>query len=191
MTGPAPCAVVLVEGESDRAAVATIALRRGLDLHRAGVSIVAMGGATNIRSHLERLGPRRHDGLVVAGLYDLAEERFFRRAVDGAGAPRGSSLEASGFFVCDRDLEDEMIRAIGVPGVLDVVEAAGEVAALRALQKQPAHRGGTTEDQLRRFLGTKSGRKARYGRLLAEAVPLDRVPRPLDRLLTHVTDSPH
>jgi hypothetical protein len=177
--------VVLVEGESDRVVLETVASRRGLDLQGAGVTIVAMGGATNIRSHLDRfesleVGPK------VAGLYDVGEERFFRRALNGSSPPAESSLEPFGFFVCDRDLEDEMIRALGVPAVLDVVNAEREASAFRSLQKQPAHREGTVEDQLRRFIGTKSGRKARYGRLLADALPLDRVPRPLDRLLTHV-----
>jgi len=34
--------------------------------------------------------------------------------------------------------------------------------------------------------GTRSGRKSRYARLLAEAVDPARVPRPLERLLAHV-----
>ena len=35
-------------------------------------------------------------------------------------------------------------------------------------------------------MGTRSGRKARYGRVLAEALDPARVPRPLDRVLAHV-----
>jgi hypothetical protein len=42
------------------------------------------------------------------------------------------------------------------------------------------------EAQLRRFIGTRSGRKLRYARLLAGALDLGHVPRPLDRLLAHV-----
>jgi hypothetical protein len=34
-----------------------------------------------------------------------------------------------------------------------------------------------------RFLGTKKGRKIRYGRLLVEALDSERVPAPLDNLL--------
>jgi hypothetical protein len=37
---------------------------------------------------------------------------------------------------------------------------------------------------LRRFLGTKKGRKIHYGRVLVEALAPDRVPAPLDDLLT-------
>jgi hypothetical protein len=39
---------------------------------------------------------------------------------------------------------------------------------------------------MRRFLGTKKGRKIRYGRLLVEALGPGKVPAPLDGLLTSV-----
>jgi hypothetical protein len=41
--------------------------------------------------------------------------------------------------------------------------------------------------QLHRFLGTTSGRKARYAGLLVEHLDLDRVPEPLDALLEYVS----
>ncbi|MCM0678822.1 hypothetical protein NCC78_29740, partial [Micromonospora phytophila] len=50
--------VVLVEGVSDRAAVETLAARRGRDLDAEGVRVVAMGGATNIGHFLDLPGPR-------------------------------------------------------------------------------------------------------------------------------------
>jgi hypothetical protein len=34
--------------------------------------------------------------------------------------------------------------------------------------------------------GTRSGRKAHYGRVLTDAVDLTQIPRPLDRILAHV-----
>jgi len=39
---------------------------------------------------------------------------------------------------------------------------------------------------LRRFLGTRAGRKVRYGTLLVDALDLDRVPGALDGVLAHV-----
>ena len=39
--------------------------------------------------------------------------------------------------------------------------------------------------ELHWFLGTRSGRESRYARLLAGAVNLARVPRPLDRVLAY------
>jgi hypothetical protein len=57
-------------------------------------------------------------------------------------------------------------------------------AKFRTFQNQPAQRGRALERQLRRFLGTTSGRKAQYARVLIAALDFGRIPRPLDRLLT-------
>lgn len=181
-------AVVLVEGMSDRVAVEALAARRGRDLAAEGVSVVAIGGAGNIRAALDRFGPQGL-GVEVAGLYDAGEEEWFRRALEHAGLGSGlrrPELEQLGFFVCVDDLEDELIRALGAAAVEEVVAAQGELRSFRTLQKQPAQRGWTTEAQLRRFLGTHSGRKARYAQALVEALDLDRVPPPLDHLLAHL-----
>ena len=181
-------AVVLVEGTSDQVALETLAERRGRDLAAEGVSIVAMGGATNIRSFLERFGPRGLD-VTVAGLCDAGEEGHFRRGLERAGL--GSDLtradmEALGFFVCVEDLEDELIRSLGVAAVEQVIDAAGELGSFRTLQKQTAQQGRSHEAQLRRFMGSRGGRKIRYGRLLVDALDLSAVPRPLDLVLAQV-----
>ena len=55
---PGSCAVVLVEGMSDQAALETLAARIGRDLRDEGVFIVPMGGATNIGHFLGLFGPR-------------------------------------------------------------------------------------------------------------------------------------
>jgi hypothetical protein len=181
--------VVLVEGASDRSAVAALARRRGRDLAAEGVSLVAMGGATNIGTYLGRFGPAGR-GLRLAGLCDAGEEGGFRRSLERAGLGCGigrHDLEALGFFVCDSDLEDELIRALGTDTAERVVDAEGDLGAFRTLQKQPAWRGCSTHDQLRRFLGSGSGRKIRYSAALVAALDLDRVPRPLEMLLAHVS----
>ena len=180
--------VVLVEGLSDRAALEALAERRGRDLAAEGISVVPIGGAQAIGSFLARFGPRGLD-VGLAGLCDAGEERDFRRGLERAGL--GSDLtragmEALGFYVCVVDLEDELIRALGTAAVEGVVEAQGDLRSFRTLQKQPAQQGRTHEEQLRRFLGTRGGRKIQYARLLVEALELDRVPRPLDRVLAHV-----
>ena len=66
------------------------------------------------------------------------------------------------------------------------VEAEGELASFRRFQDQPAQRGRDLHAQLRRFLGTRAGRKVRYGALLVDALELDRVPRALDLALAPV-----
>jgi hypothetical protein len=183
-----PRAAVLVEGLSDRLALEVLARRRGRDLAVEGVAVIAMLGATNLGRYLARYGP---SGLNVrlAGLCDAGEEDYFartlRRAGIGAGASR-AAMEALGFFVCTVDLEDELIRALGTDGVERIIEAQGELRSLRTLQRQPAQRGQPARDQLRRFMSGRSGNKYRYARLLAAAVDLDKVPRPLDGVLAHV-----
>lgn len=179
---------MLVEGASDRRALEALAERRGRDLRTEGIAVVAIGGAQAIRSFLERFGPHGL-GVRLAGLCDAAEERHFRRALERAGLGADltrAGMEALGFYVCDADLEDELIRSLGTAAVERLVEAQGELAAFRTFQKQPAWRGRATEEQLRRFIGTHSGRKIEYGALLVGALDLARVPRPLDGVLAHV-----
>ncbi|MEU6077936.1 ATP-dependent endonuclease [Micromonospora sp. NPDC047074] len=181
-------AVVLVEGASDRVALETLAARRGRDLDADGVRVVSMGGATNIGHFLDRLGPAGR-GLRLAGLYDEAEENFFRRGLErcGLGADLSrAGMAALGFHVCVADLEDELIRAVGVDGVRDVLTADGELRSFRLFQRQPAQRGRPVEAQLHRFIGTRSGRKSAYARLLVQALEPDRVPRSLDAVLACV-----
>jgi hypothetical protein len=174
--------VVLVEGGSDRAALLALAARRGRDLAAEGVAVLAMGGVTNVGRFLAAVDP----GAVVAGLCDAGEEPHVRRQLEraGRGAARGrADLERLGFFVCDADLEDELIRALGTAAVERVVAELGELGSLRTFQGQPAQRGRPEPAQLRRFMGTRAGRKLRYATALVDALDLDRVPRPLDAVL--------
>jgi hypothetical protein len=182
-------AAVLVEGLSDQAAVEALAERRSHDLRALGIAVVPIGGATNAYRFLERLGPRGK-GLRLAGLCDAGEQRAYVRGLERAGLGVDldrAGMEQLGFYVCESDLEDELIRALGTRKVERVIDATGELESFRTLQRQPAQRSRTHEQQLRRFLGTRSGRKIRYGRLLVEALDLNRVPRPLDGVLAHVT----
>ena len=181
-------AIVLVEGVSDQRALEVLAHRRGRDLGAEGVSIVPIGGATNIGRFLELFGPSGHN-VRLAGLCDAAEERDFRRRLGRAGF--GSNLtraemETLGFFVCIADLEDELIRSLGAARVEQLIDAHGEIRQFRTFQKQPAQQGRTPEAQLRRFMGTRSGRKIQYASLLVGALDLTQVPRPLDGVLAHV-----
>lgn len=177
--------MILVEGVSDRRAVETLAVRRGRDLAAEGVSVVAIGGAHAIGAALERYGPRGLDARL-AGLYDEGEERAFSRGLERAGLGVDLSradLEALGFFVCENDLEYELVRAVGTGGVLDLVERQGELSRFRTFQKQLAKRELSLDEQVWRFMWN---RKVRYAPLLVAALDLDRVPRPLDGVLAAV-----
>jgi hypothetical protein len=166
---------ILVEGTSDQRAVETLARRRGRELEAEGVAVVAMGGYGNLPRALDE-----YDAVRVAGLYDAGEERHFLRAL-GCGDRRG--LEHAGFYACTRDLEDELTRAVGPEGVLRVLAEQGELRRFKTFQKQLAHRDDPLEEQLYGFMWN---RKQRYAVLLVEALDLERVPRPLDRVLAHV-----
>jgi hypothetical protein len=178
-------AVVLVEGDSDGVALQTLAERRGRDLAAEGIDVVAMGGITNTRAFALRYGPRGLD-VPLLGLYDAPEEAKLRNGLAQAGmyaALDPDGLTALGFSRCWVDLEDEVIRALGADAVEAVIEAAGEARSLRLLAGMPAQHGRPREAVLRRFLGVRSGRKARYARLLVEALELDRAPEPLAAVL--------
>ncbi|HSI56711.1 MAG TPA: TOPRIM nucleotidyl transferase/hydrolase domain-containing protein [Ideonella sp.] len=187
LIGASARAAILVEGWSDQAALESLALKRGWDLTAEGIGVVPMGGITNIGKFAQALGPR---GLQVrlAGLCDAAEEAYvtqtLRRMGLGSTQTR-EEREALGFFVCEADLEDELIRALGTAAVERVLEGEGELASFRKFQEQPAQLGRSTHAHLRRFMGTRARRKIRYGSLLVEALPLERVPRALDLVLTH------
>lgn len=158
-------AVVLVEGESDAIAVTTLAARLGMPAPR----VLPVGGSKGARRAAESLALAGR-GERLIGLVDAAERRDFERVLDTV-------------FVCDPDLEAELVRALGVDGVEAVIAQQGALASFRRLQHQPFQRNRTPEQQLARFFGGRSGYKPRYARLLTEAMPLDRIPAPLAGLL--------
>ena len=182
-------AIVVVEGESDRVAIEALAERRGVDLGALGIRVESLGGAHRIGAFLDELG---EDRPRLAGLCDAGEEPVFRRALERAGFGSGltrADMERVGFFVCDADLEEELIRALGVTRVEEILRANDDLHRFQKLQQMPAWRDRATEEQLRRFMGSGGRRKIRYARLLVETLHLDRVPRPLDRVLAHALGS--
>lgn len=162
-----PSTVVFVEGASDRVALLRLAERHGRDLRAEGVDVVAIGGAHALGRFLASLDA---SDLKLVGLCDLGEAGEFTRALDQV-------------FVCDRDLEDELIRALGPAELERIIEEQGELHSFRTLQKQPFQRNRTLEQQLRVFLGN---RKIRYASLLVDALDLSNVPPPLGGVLAYV-----
>jgi hypothetical protein len=166
---------VLVEGRSDAAAVTALAGRLGRDLGAEGAIVIPMGGAMSVARYFRVVGP---DGLGwrVTGLCDAGERSHFDRL-----------LAAEGVFACERDLEEELLRALGVERAEAVLEAQGDLARFRTFQRQPAQRGRSPQAQLHRFLGSVGGRKERYAAALVGALDLDAVPAPLSGVLDTVT----
>ncbi|MFI0960968.1 TOPRIM nucleotidyl transferase/hydrolase domain-containing protein [Streptomyces sp. NPDC021080] len=183
---------VLLEGPSDLAAVDALAASRGRDLEAEGVCVLAMNGAMSAGRFARVLGPPGL-GLRLTGLCDEAERGYYARALEHDDArhsdarhsgPDGTGARRQEFFVCSADLEDELIRALGVSRVEELVQEEGDLRALRTFTRQPAQQDRTSQQRLRRFLGTKKGRKIHYGRVLVEALSPGQVPAPLDGLLT-------
>jgi hypothetical protein len=178
---------ILVEGWSDEAAVEAWARSCAVDLPDNGVVVLPVGGITNLGKFVSAL---RAPGLTVklSGIYDASEEfqtlRCLERAGFGTKLTRAAA-ESSGFFGCVNDLEDELIRALGPSAVEALLQEQDELRSFRRFQRQPAQLGRDTHSQLKRFMGTRAGRKIRYGSLLVSALVPDRVPLPLRRVLSH------
>ena len=180
--------IVLVEGFSDKAAIDALAKRQGRNLRDEGITIIAIGGATKIWGFLDKLGPLGLD-TKLAGLCDIGEERHFRRALQRAGFGLNlsrSDMETLGFYICDADLEDELIRSLGADTMLEVIAAQGDLGRFHLFRRQPEWQEESHHAQLRRWLGTTAHRKISYAKLVVDALDLDRVPVPLERLLAHI-----
>lgn len=177
--------VVLVEGVSDMLVVEGLAQRRGQNLSGAGVAVVPVGGAGVFDVHHQLYGPRGLQ-LNLAGLCDRAEERYVQAALEADGAGRNldqATRERLGFFVCDSDLEDELLDSIGDPAVTQLIAANGHANDLALYAGQPPNRARTQHENL---LGFLRRRKVEYAPLLTDAVDMTRIPRPLEGLLDHV-----
>lgn len=159
---------VVVEGASDRAAVEVVARRLGVV-----VEVAAAGGVTNFGPYVAG---------ASGGLYDKPDAE---RVAEMLGVPV-AELEAAGFFACDADLEDELLRAVDPQIVLDLAASEGDLRRFETLQQQPEWRNRPIHDQLRRWFGSGAGRKIRYARLLAEQLDLEDLPRPLASLMRHI-----
>jgi len=145
----APHTAVLVEGNSDRQAVFAAAVAVGRELANEGVTDVSMGGATNIERFV---GPHGVGGLdlELVGLCDQQELRFFERFLD-----------RDDIFGCQTDLEDELIRAIGVEDMVRFIDDQGELKPFRTFQKRPAQRDRTLAQHVHRYCGIRAGRTTR------------------------------
>ncbi|WP_291084234.1 hypothetical protein, partial [Dietzia sp. UBA5065] len=102
------------------------------------MQLVDLGGVTNVRRGLHRALADR-PGAAVLGLCDAGEVRFVERALAeiGFAVRDASDLPAYGFFVCQADLEDELIRALGPARTIEVIDRLGLGPKLAALQQQP------------------------------------------------------
>ena len=180
--------LVLVEGESDAAAVRALAGLIDCDLALHRIDIRSADGVTNFSRELADY-LRAEPDAAFCGMYDVADAWHVRRALASSGISiaAGQPLEPFGFFACKADLEDELIRALGPEAVERVIEEEGETNSLRRFQAMPQHRGTPVDRQLHRFLGTRATRKIRCAQRLVEALDVSRLPYPLAQLAARLT----
>jgi hypothetical protein len=102
----------LVEGISDQIAIETLAERLGRRLADERVVVVPIGGAQAAKHFIPRFSGKAE--VKLSGLCDRAESGYFARALadfDLIGLSTAlQGLESRGFYMCDSDLEDELIR---------------------------------------------------------------------------------
>jgi hypothetical protein len=178
-------AVVLVEGLSDAIAMEIIAARCDRRLRDERVAVVPMGGVTNIGRFMSLFGRRARE-VKIAGLYDVGAHDHVCKVLESewpGRVPARSGLEALGFYACVEDLEDEFIRSLGVAAVEQIVERQGQIRSFRKMQHEPHHRGRIVSQQIHQFVGRW---RYRYARLLAEAVDVRSIPRPVESVLEYV-----
>jgi hypothetical protein len=180
-------ALVLLEGSSDVAALETVLERHEPLVPRTAYRLVDMGGVTNTATHLRALA-LAPTPLPVLGLCDAGESWVVVRALQQQGREVAgeADLAAHGFFVCRRDLEEELIRALGVAACLRLLEGMGLGHRFRSFSNQRAWAERPVEERLHRFAGVASGRKIRLAREMAAALPADRVPPPIAGLVAMV-----
>ena len=176
--------MVLVEGMSDRLALERLASRLGYDLDAVDVRVVDVGGVTNFRANLIRYGPQG-EGFRILGLCDEGEGPIVLRALQESGMGSDLTREtmaAVGFFMCEGELEDELLRAVGVPAVLRIIEQQGNLRRFRTLQRQLAYRDAPLTVQVRHLM---TQYKIAYAPLLIDALDLADIPHPLTAVLDY------
>lgn len=157
--------LVLVEGASDRLAVYEVARLLGIDLDARGVVILDLGGAGRIKLALSVFGPEGLD-VDLAGLVDADHEENWIKELGRAGfeVTDRTTLAAADFFVCDPDLEDVLVAALGDEAGYSVVEAEGMDKEFADFENTHPDLGRT--EALTEFC---KGDKVRWAPLLAAA----------------------
>ena len=176
--------VVLVEGVTDYQAVRLIAITLGRNLDAEGVAVLPLDGGGSLKIYLELLGPAGLD-VDLAGLCDADYEQDWKAKLTGVGLPASTrqDMETAGFFVSSRDLEDELIAALGTTNTQVVISNDGAAGDFQQFANGAAQQGEPLAEQLRAFVQKK---KTRWTPQLAAAVTPAAIPPSIAALLAHV-----
>jgi predicted ATPase len=178
---------VLVEGLSDKYAIEALAERKGRNLDAEGVSVVAMKGCGLIGTFLSLLGSKGL-GVRLVGMCDGPEDEQWAKSLEEHGFGKGmdrAAMAKVGFFVCDKDLEDVLVTAVGDAQALKILDGQGEKPAFDSYVKQPAHAGKSQHEQICDFLHSR-GRHIRYAPLLVDELDLTKTPPALEGVVNAI-----
>jgi putative ATP-dependent endonuclease of the OLD family len=175
--------VILVEGFSDFLATRVLAATLGVELDAAGVSLISLDGADVFVHYLRLFGPGGLD-LDLRGLCDADHEEEWQSRLTQAGIPitDRQTMNAAGFYICDPDLEAELLGALDTDRVAAVIAADGGQALFDSYANQPAQQGRSTEELQLGFV-QKPKAKIRWAPLIAAEMNSEEVPAPLRSLL--------
>lgn len=155
--------VVLVEGAADRIILQRVAEVLDKDLDRIGASLVEMGGAGDVGYVLTLFGSTGFDVPISV----LIDEDAVGDTAKKFGVPE-DALEDSGVFVCNKDLEDEYVEALGAAATWDAIEASGLFTKNEKLNCQATGPSGQrTQDDVAGFCRKKSSYKVRAAIVVA------------------------
>jgi hypothetical protein len=175
--------VILVEGFSDFLATRVLAATLGVELDAAGVSLISLDGADVLVHYLRLFGPGGLD-LDLRGLCDADHEGEWQTRLTQAGiaVTDRETMNAAGFYVCDPDLEAELLGGLDSNRVAAVIAADGGQGLFDSYANQPAHQGRSTEELQLGFV-QKPKAKIRWAPLIAAEMGPEEVPAPLRSLL--------
>lgn len=174
--------IMFVEGPSDRLAILSLAKKNNLSLDSLGVSVIALNGAGILAWFLKLFGPAGFQ-LPVCGICDLDHASQWSKVLENSGLGKNlsrSDMEKIGFFVCDRDMEDELVRALGDAVVLQAIDENGDIKDWNLFCQQSNNKVLAQPAQIRAFLAAK--RKVLYAPILVSKLSTT-VPRPLKEVL--------
>lgn len=117
-------AVVLLEGPSDRLLLAAVADARGIDLDRANVVLLDLGGKQNFANAVKMLGPAGF-GLPVFLLGDLDG----KPSAAASFSMQQEELDPITVIVSDPDLESEYICDLGPNRIAEILQHDGRKPA--------------------------------------------------------------
>ncbi len=153
----------------------------GKNLDGSGVSVLSLDGAGTIKHYLRLFGPQGL-GVRLHGLCDEDAEGDWIDKLTNAGidVASRSDLEEHGFYVCEPDLESELVAALGSTGVNQVIAEQSAEGTYNSFANQPSNSDKSEVEIQVSFCKLD---KVRWAPLLSSALAPTSVPSPIAGVL--------